>query len=143
MNTDRLFRDLPDSFEEPKAVEAPPPPPPSDFAWGLAASTLLWLGGTFGTLWLVVPRFADVFSQVRIQLPPLTMTVVSVSWFVCRLPWIFGGVALAVAAWTGVWDEKARRAARLLLPLAIALTAFLMILALFLPMIGTLEGVRR
>ncbi len=142
MKDDPLYRPLPDSFDPPPAPGmAPAPPRVPGFSWSLAGATFLWLAGLMLALWFIVPKFAEVYGQVKVPLPRLTSRLIDVSWAAVRHPVPFVLGVLLLSAWVGTWKGWWRSGAQVLLPAALAVTVATIVCSLFLPLIGSLEGV--
>lgn len=142
MKTDPLYRELPDSFEPPATAAAAAPARRSRYSWGLALATFLWLGSAAAALWFVVPRFAEVYEQVKVPMPRVTLALIAASSGACQWPVLVGAAVLVASAWTGRWKGLPKALAKAFLPLALTVTIATLIVALFLPLIGSLEGIR-
>ncbi len=136
MKDDPLYRPLPDSFEPPPPPAAPPRKP--GFSWCLALSVLLWFGGVLAALWFVVPKFAEVYEQIKVPMPSATLTILALSDLALRGWWAFAPASLALAAWTGTWRGRPATLLRVLVPLAFMATVGFVAFGLFLPLCGTL-----
>jgi hypothetical protein len=136
MIDDRLFRDLPDSFDSPPgSLERPAAPKSPPFGWGLAAGMSLWLGGTLFSLWHFVPKFAAVYSQYGLSLPDLSVVILTASQVSMRWSALFVVAALGVSIWAGKWKGRVRTVSRGVLPIAILTTIGALAVGLFLPLI--------
>ena len=142
MNQDPLFRELPDSFDPPVQVVAPPESKRRrDFAWALTFATGLWLFGTLVAMWRIVPKFVEVFAEVKVPMPGWTEAVVAVSRAVVHWPVACVVLAVGVSVGAGFLKGPARKAASALLPIVIVLTIGWIAIGLFLPLIGSMESV--
>ena len=141
MREDPLYRPLPDSFDPP-APATPPPLRRPGFSWCLALLAFLWLGSFTAALWFIVPKFAEVYRQVKVPMGDLTRHALDASRAACRYPCAFLLGVLLASAWAGTWKGRWKTAAKLLLPTALTITVGAIVVALFMPLIGSLEGVR-
>jgi hypothetical protein len=139
MKNDPLFRELPDSFDE--RVPEPPPPPPPVRRWPLAFWTLACLGATAAGLLLIAPRFEEVFRQVKVPMPGLTLAVMSISGFCRAHPILMAFVMTFVPASIHVWHPRAVAIGRVAIPLLFWVMWAWMIVGLFCPLVGLLEGI--
>lgn len=138
MKDDPLHRPLPDSFDPP--APTPVPVRGEEYAWAVAVATFLWLGMSAAALWFVVPKFAEVFEQVKVPLPSLTTALVNASRIACEWPVPVGLGVVVAAFWSGRCKGRCRRAAAVLIPLALTLTVATFFVALFSPLVGSLES---
>jgi hypothetical protein len=139
MKDDPLFRDLPDSFDE--RVPPPPPPEPRVRRWDVALSAFTGLIGCAGILMFIVPRFGDVYRQIRAPMPGWTLMVLSLSDLALARPILAAIVITALPASIHAWNARVVALGRVAIPIAGFLAWMWMILALFLPLMGTLEGI--
>ena len=118
MRDDPLYRPLPDSFDPPPpAPVAPPVPRARTYSWCLATSTFLSLAAAAGALWFVVPKFAEVYEQVKIPMPAATLSIVALSRWACDYPWLVVAFIGGFPAWAGSWKGTAKTLGKILLPL--------------------------
>ena len=139
MKDDPLFRELPDSFDE--RVPAEPPPPPPVRRWDLALITLAYFGATAAGLMLVVPKFEEVFRQVKVPMPGLTLMVMTLSGYCCAHPLLAAFVMTFVPASIHVWQPRAVSIGRVAIPLLFWVMWGWMTFGLFLPFCCILEGI--
>jgi len=139
MKDDALFRELPDSFDE--RVPPEPPPPAPVRRWDLALATLAYFGATAAGLLLIVPKFEEVFLQVKVPMLGLTLCVMSISGLCRTHPLLLAIVMTAVPASIHLWHPRAVSAARIVIPLLFFVMWGWMIVSLFLPLCGLLEGI--
>ena len=130
MKDDPLFRELPDSFGE----RVPPPPAPRRLSWDLGISSLLWLTFPAVALLEIVPKFGEVYRQVKVPMPSITLTAMwlSEAAAVCPLALAFL-ISVASALLTRLEGRKAAVVRGLLPLLGVALWTWL-IAALFMPL---------
>ena len=135
-----LYAPLPDSFEE--RVLAPPPPadpPKPRYSWLTAMAMGISLSVVGAIIVMIIPKFALVYEEVKVALPPMTRALVAFSVFVSTYPWVWLLGTIAVSWWMGGLKKHRRLAlffATLLLGISIAFFLF----SLFSPLIGTLDG---
>ncbi len=131
MKDDPLYRDLPET-QDPSAT-APAPP-----RWNrtLAVEVFLWFAGVGAALWWIVPRFGEVYAQVKVPMPALTAGLVGLSRLACAYPaaWVFLALAASFAA--GFCPPGRARLARGLIVAMFIASAFWIILALLSPLVG-------
>jgi len=139
MKDDPLFRELPDSFEE--RVPAPPPPPPPVRRWDLALMTLVYFGITAVGLLLIIPKFDEVFQQVKVPMPSLTLCVVRISSFFRVHPVMFAALMTGIPASIHLWQPRAVSVGRVAIPVLFVVMWGWMVVGLFLPLLGTLESI--
>jgi type II secretory pathway component PulF len=139
MKDDPAFRELPDSFDE--RVPAPAAPPPPVRRWDLALMTLGYFAVTAAGLMVIVPKFETVFLQVKIPMPGLTLMVMSLSGFCRAHPLLFAALMTGIPASIHVWQPRAVSIGRVAIPLLFWVMWGWMVVGLFLPLIGTLEGI--
>lgn len=138
MAEDALYRELPDSFD----ARVPAPTPwPSRHNWLLSLNTFIWLTLTAAFLLFVAPKFAVVFEQVKVPVPSVTRIVLGLSREAATHLWLMG-ILLAIVCWgfgrlRGRWASLAST----LIPIAAIATWGWMVVTLFLPLIGELEGI--
>ena len=132
MKDDPLFRELPDSFDErvPQAV----PPQPRVRRWDVAFSVLSGLAGSAFILMRIVPKFGEMFRQVKVPMPSLTLMVMNLSDLACYCPILTAFLITVLTASVHAWHPRAIAIGRYLLPLVNALVWGGMAFALFLPM---------
>ena len=141
MSVERAFRDLPDSFDPPAQAAPSEPKSCRDFAGTLAIVTFTWLFGTLVLLWRVVPKFAEVFAEVKAVTPAWTEAVIGCSRAAIQWPIAFALLAVVASVSAGLLKGPARKGAIALLPVLIVLTIGGIVGGLFLPLLGSLEGV--
>jgi hypothetical protein len=139
MKDDPLFRDLPDSFDE--RVPPPPPPEPRVRKWDVALSAFTGLIGCAGILMFIAPRFGDIHRQIKVPLPSWTLMVLSLSDLALAYPILTAIVITALPASILAWNARVVALGRVAIPILSFLAWMVMILALFLPLICTLEGI--
>ena len=119
----------------------PLPPHPVPQSGSLAAAATLSLAIFAAVLVTVVPKFAEVFRQVKIPLPGTTLTLMRLSEFLTSHWWA------AVLLLIGVYDALSRLSpkkadvARVLIPVVVVACIGWMTFALFAPLMGPLEGI--
>jgi len=91
-----------------------------------------------GILVFIVPRFAEVFDSVDVSLPASTRTLMAVS---AVFPYV-SPFYLVVAAFASRRLHRFRRADVALILITAAFLAFV-VMALFLPLTGGLQGIGR
>jgi len=139
MKDDPLFRELPDSFDE--RVPPPAASPPPARSWDLALATLGFFTATAAGLLLIVPKFDEVFRQVKVPMPGLTLMVTAVSEFCCTHPVLTAIVMTFVPASIHVWHPRAVAIGRVAIPLLFFVMWGWMVVGLFLPLCVLLEGI--
>jgi len=140
MRLDALYRELPDSFDE--RVPAPQPTPkPTGNRWVLAFGTFIYLLVTAAGLVWLVPKFSEVYDQIKIHVPLMTRVLLGLSRVTGTHLWLVGAV-LALVPW-GFGRLRGRWAtlASILVSIGGIATWAWMMVALFLPLIGFLEGI--
>jgi len=121
--------------------DAIPRTPSETGKWKLPVTALLCFGLTAAVLMKIVPRFAEVFSQVRVPMPALTLGLLGISRFCCAYPILVALIATGVPASIHVWHPRAVRIARVALPILFFILWGWMIVALFLPLTCTLVSI--
>jgi hypothetical protein len=140
MADDVLHKELPDSFEE----RVPPPLPtsrPTPHRWGLSVGTFVCLLVAVAALVFIVPKFSVVYVQVKIPVPFMTRILLGLSRVTCANLWIVG-ILMAFLPWSlgrlrGRWASLAS----VVVSIGGIATWAWMLVGLFLPLIGTLEGI--
>ena len=102
---------------------------------------VLSLLGASLLLWFVVPRFAEVFEQVKVPLPAPTVRVAALAEFAREFSIGWGAAMILLPLW--LYRRRTRWTGIGLVALgALGLSLLVWIpVVLFLPLIGTLEGV--
>jgi hypothetical protein len=139
MKDDALFRALPDSFDQ--RCPAPGSPRPKPRSWGIALGGAIYLVVTTFILLQIVPRFDEVYRQVKIPLPSATEALLALSRAACACPLLVYALILIVPASLCRLSPKKAALAEVLMPVALVLVLGWIVVALFLPLIGTLEGI--
>ena len=134
MKDDPLYRALPDSFDE--RVPAIPEPPRIPKTWDIVVMSFLFLLVAVGLLVGVIPKFADVYAQVKVPTVAMAKILFGLSRAVTHHLWIVGP-ALIVLPWSlGRLRGRGATLARYLIP-ALAISSWLWgVLVLFHPLIG-------
>jgi hypothetical protein len=139
MKDDRLYQALPDSFDQ--RCPAPPGPQRQPRTWGLSLGGALYLAVTTFILMKIVPRFEEVYRQVKIPLPAWTEALLALSRAACAWPWgVYAGI-LIIPAFLCRLKPRSAAAAQVLMPVFLVLVLGWMLVALFMPLMGGLEGI--
>lgn len=107
----------------------------------MAAVALVTFAGAGIALWFIAPRFAEIFEQAKFPMPEPTERVLSLMRFACGFPHVWVGITLCLPWW---FHRKGGRLGEFGLIVMGSLGISLMLwitYSLFLPLIGTLEGV--
>jgi hypothetical protein len=118
---------------------APPAPPLR--RWDLALITLGYFAMTAVGLMLIVPRFERVFLQVKVPMAGLTLMVMSISGYCRAHPVLLAALMTGIPASIHFWHPRAVKVGRMAIPLLFWVMWGWMVVGLFLPLIGTLEGI--
>ena len=109
--------------------------------WGISLRVTCYQLVVATILVKIVPRFSEVYKQVKIPLPWSTLMLVGVGQAAETYPWVvFPAILLSPV----LLCRRSRQAASLSEGVAIVLLGLLllwMIVALFMPLIGGLEGI--
>jgi hypothetical protein len=118
-----------------------PPTTPRTWDWRLAVSALLGLIPIVFSLVRIVPEFDQVFRQIKVPMPTQTEAVLGLSRIVCEYLWLVGiGVVFFVLD-VGHWTGRKAAIARVMFPLMTVIIIGWMVLALFLPLMCSFEGI--
>jgi hypothetical protein len=98
MKDDVLYRELPDSFDE-RVPPVQATAPPKSHRWDISIGSLVCLLAPTGVLLAFVPKFADVYAQIKVHRPPLTSFLLGLSHFACEHLWLVG-IALILIPWS-------------------------------------------
>jgi type II secretory pathway component PulF len=110
-------------------------------AWQLSAGYFLWYLGVSLVLWLVAPRFLEVFEQVKVPVPLTTLALARLSELARSwpVPWIFAGMTCSMAV-AFCPPGAPRKVARYLLTALIVGSTVWMALAFAGPLLDLLDG---
>lgn len=139
MKDDPLFRELPDSFDD--RCPAPPTPPPNVRSWDVALTAFVSLAITAGVLMGIVPKFEEVFLQVKVPMPGMTLLLMTWSGIACDWPLLVAFLMTVVPASLQCMKPRWVSIARPLIPILSLMVWAWMAVALFLPLTCTLEGI--
>ena len=135
---------------DPLDYAVPPPAPPPVIDWMILTRHLMgWAAGLLMLWWMsvyVIPNFERTAADFKLNLPYATKVVFSIAGrardgglFVLLVP-----LAIGHSVFAALWHRRAGRGPRLvyrlLLFLAVASVTLFVILALFLPMVGLIDG---
>ncbi len=135
-----LYREPPDSFNE--RLPAPPPAlPPKRYQWDLSIAAFVFLLLIAAVVVVLVPKFSVVYSQVKIPVPYMTQMLLGLSQVACRHLWLVGIILILVPWGLGRLKGRIASIASLVLPVVGIVTLAWMVVMLFLPTIGELEGI--
>ncbi len=109
--------------------------------WTNVIGSFLWLILTLFALVRLVPRFSEVYVQVKIQLPPMTKILLGLSRLFEGHLWIGVVLLILLPTASGLFRGRWARFASFLLLVGGCGTWAWMMVALFLPLIGELEGI--
>ena len=141
---DNLHRPLPDSYELPPLPPEAPAPPTR--AWDATLLAFLCLGGVFSGLLLLVPKFDEVYSQMKLSIRT-TDFLLGCSRIVGAWPIPFLALTLGYAWWAGRPRlTPAGRRMRGLINIACVLFAVWCLWAIFTPLLapmGSMGPLRR
>lgn len=107
----------------------------------LAWTALLFFCVTTSVFILVVPKFAEVFQQVRVPLPRLTLRIFGISGFCGAHPVLVALVSTGVPASVHGWNERAVAIGRIIIPVLFLIMWAWILIGLFLLLTGTLESI--
>ncbi|MBI3856320.1 MAG: hypothetical protein HY293_11580 [Planctomycetes bacterium] len=130
MKDDPLFRELPDSFDE----RVPPPPPPRRLSWDLGIGALLWLAFPAVALLEIVPRFGEVYRQVKVPMPGITLTAMTLSEAAAACPMALAFLITVASALLTRLSGRGASLARIFLPLLGMVLWIGLLAALFMPL---------
>jgi len=139
MKDDALFRPLPDSFNE--RCPAPAAPASNSRPWGLALLAGIYLASLAGIVMHIVPRFGEVYRQVKVPMPGATLALVSLSELALACPWLVYLAVLVLPACVLRVEQRAATRLELAIILGFAVTVVWVIWALFSPLIGLDYGI--
>jgi hypothetical protein len=78
---------------------------------------------------------------VKVPMPSLTLTIVRISAFLRVHPVLFAALVTGLPASIHLWQPRAVSIGRIAIPLLFFVMWAWMVVGLFLPLIGTLEGI--
>ena len=102
----------------------------------LVLMTFVWFAATATGLLLIVPKFGEVFRQVKVPMPGLTLWVFSIAETCCAYPILLAAVMTAVPASIHAWPPRVVSVGRVAIPVFFLLMWGWMIYGLFLPLVG-------
>lgn len=94
----------------------PLPPPPLRRSGNLAIVAFLGLAATAAVLLAVVPKFADVYVQVKVRLPAMTEFLFDVSAALCAEPWFAALLLISLPGSLSRLNDRQAAVARLVVP---------------------------
>ena len=118
----------------------PLPPPPVARSRAVAAAGVLGLAILGGVLVLVVPKFAEVFRQVKVAMPESTLAVISLSEVLISHGWAAPLSLLAVYDFLSRLSPGQDKIARVVVPIVVVVLLGWMLFALFHPLLGICHG---
>src|SRR5436190_316880 len=104
MKNEPLFRALPDSFDE--RCPAPVAPVRKATSWGISLFAGIYLASIAGILIHIVPKFGQVFRQVKVALPDMTRALLAISDAACAVPWLVYPAVILLPATVGRLSRK-------------------------------------
>jgi hypothetical protein len=129
MKDDLVFRALPDSFDERCPAREPQPS-----SWGTSLFAAVYLLSFAGMLIKIVPKFGEVFRQVKVPMPGTTLMLLWISDAACAVPWLVYPMVILLSAAVGRLSKRDASRAQAALSIAFGITALWMVYALFLPL---------
>lgn len=119
----------------------PLPPPPTPRSTMVAIVALLGLVLTTVVLVCVVPKFEEVFRQVKVPMPGMTLFLMSLSDSILADRWAAALLLVAVPARLSRLTARQESIARVLVPVVIFASAAWMVSALFQPLMCLHHGI--
>lgn len=143
MQDDPLYRDLPDSFDERVSIpEVPPETRPEKKPSWMPTIVILVYVGLSGVLFLsIVPKFKDVYEQMKVPMPTLTQWLMDVSSLFCAAPWLWGLFGFGMGALAVNPKVRESRWTDIILSLLLVIGGGFIVVAMFSPLIVTLQGI--
>jgi len=139
MKNDPLFRALPDSFDERCPEPAAPERKPT--SWGISLFAGIYLASIAGILMHVVPKFGEMFRQVKVALPGITCALLAISDAACAVPWLVYPALILLPATVGRLSRKAAARAEVAIIVGFAASVIWIVSALFLPLMSCHGGI--
>lgn len=121
----------------------PLPPPPLPRSRSVAAAAVLGVAILGAILIALVPKFAEVFRQVRIAIPGSTLALMDLSQFLLANGWLTPLILIAVYDTLSRLPPRQAGIARIVIPILVVAALAWMSFALFQPLIGICEGIGR
>ncbi|HZE97264.1 MAG TPA: hypothetical protein VE981_09565 [Planctomycetota bacterium] len=126
--------------DESPGLPLPPALPARTWDWRLALASFLGLSLICGILAAVVPKFAEVFEQVKVSMGSSIETILALSRGVREdvrlLP--IGIVVFSIQ--TGTWTGRRAAIARVLIPVLTILVSGWIVVSLFSPFLSLAPG---
>jgi len=113
-----------------------PPAIRSTWDWRLAFEAFLGLLLIVAALSTVVPKFGEIYRQVKIALPTRTAVLLDLSRDLTEEIWLVAFAVLAFTLEVGAWRGRKAAITRILIPVGTALVLGWMAFALFEPMLS-------
>lgn len=107
----------------------------------LALMTFAYFAATVMGLMLIIPKFGEVFRQVKVPLPALTLSAISIAKFCCAYPILLAVVMTGVPASIHAWSPRAVKVGRIAIPIFFVVMWGWMIYGLLLPLLGCHLGI--
>lgn len=85
--------------------------------WILPLMTFVYFAVTAIRLLHVIPKFGEVFRRVKVPMPAVTLSVVSLSDYCCAYPILLAIVMTAVPASIHAWSPRALKVGRVAIPI--------------------------
>jgi hypothetical protein len=114
---------------------------PKPRSWGTALFAAIYLASLAGVLMKIVPKFSEVFRQVKIPTPVATSLLMTLSDVACAVPWIVYPMVILLPAGLSRLDKRQASVARTAISVGFALGAAGMLAALFLPLMSVSSGI--
>ena len=124
-----------------RPLPVPPPalPRPKDLTMG----TFVGLAVTFALLIGLVPKFMAVFGQVKVRVPTMTALLFDLSSELVAEPWLAAVLLVSMTGSVAQLRGRQVSVARAVMPWVLVAIWLWILVALFGPLTGLLEGVRR
>jgi type II secretory pathway component PulF len=89
----------------------------------------------------IVPKFSEVYRQVKVPMPGPTELLMTLSDLACAVPWLIYPMVVLLPAALCRLDKRQASAARTAISLTYAISMVGMLIALFMPLLSVTYGI--